>query len=84
MKTKQLANILLKVLGVFFLLTSLPFTIVQVGEIIQSMQLPPKNLATAWNELHYPMAGLCGFVINLLVFLFSHRIAGFLFKGEEE
>ena len=83
MKTKQFANVLIKLLGIHFCLEDIASFI---SEVLIALH---RLLAPAWNQhLDYEWAYVVSGIIRLLVGVFfilkSQKIADYLFKDEHE
>jgi hypothetical protein len=91
MKSKQLANVLIKIVGVSVFLHALPSFLSGffglLGPFLGFASSTTRS-GTPNYSLAYPiassLAGIISIVIAILVIIKSRRIAEFLFKDEEE
>jgi len=80
MKTKQLANILIKILGVSFFLHAIPSMV--SGFLMGLFSLGPSKMPSySWT---YAVGGGIQIAIAVLFIIKSRQIAEFLFKGQDE
>jgi hypothetical protein len=82
MKTKQLANILIKVLGLYFLLTGIPDILVLIGQLIVSVFSAGTGMpsgAAGWFWLCEPAIQ---FVFGMILIVRSRKVTEFLFKDD--
>jgi hypothetical protein len=92
MKSKQLANVLIKIVGVSVLLHALPSFLSGLfygllGPVLGFSSSTTRSGAPSYS-LAYPLAsglaGLVSIVIAVFVIIKSRQIADFLFKNEDE
>jgi len=83
MKTKQLANVLIKLLGIYFCLEGIPSVIsgVLMGLLGLFSSGPAKYSTYEWT---YAIGGGIQFVVGLFLVVKSRKIAEYLFKAEDE
>jgi hypothetical protein len=92
MKSKQLANVLIKIVGISVFLHAIPsflygFFYGLFGGILGFFSSTPRSGASSYS-LAYPLAsgsaGLISIIIAFFVIVKSRQIAEFLFKDEDE
>ncbi len=83
MKSKQLANVLFKVLGFSVCLYAIPSC---VSGVILELMRPPASGADieALRMLAYPIGAGIQFVIGAAIIATSRTISGWLFKDDDE
>ena len=82
MKTKQLANILIKILGLDVLVHGIPSIISGLLPVFQAMSSPGN---VYWNHYWiYPLSAAVSVVIGIYLVIKSRDVAAFLFKNEDE
>jgi len=83
MKTQQLANVFIKILGIYFILQYMTRFIAELFSSL-AMYIVHKDLQSLLIVLYsLGIGSIFVFVISLLLIIKSKAIAGFLFKGEE-
>ena len=81
MKTKQLANILIKILGIYFIVEAVPMIALKASVVYFTLK-PDLLLAKSYTLVF--VALLLQILIALFFLFKSKSIAGFLFKEEED
>jgi uncharacterized membrane protein (UPF0136 family) len=83
MKTKQLANILIKILGIYFSLEGIPSFIsgVLMGLLGLFSSVAAKYSTYEWT---YGIGGVIKLVVGIIFIVKSRKIAEFFFKDEDE
>jgi len=92
MKPRQLANVLIKILGISLILHAIPGFLTGVFVELFGFWLglagSPTKSSTSGVSLAYPLAsGLSAIivlVIAIILIAWSRKIAGFLFKDEDD
>ena len=82
MKTKQLANILIKILGLSVLVHSISSIISELLPFLQIMGANG-NLHSNYYWL-YPLSSVVSAIIGIYLLVKSRDVAAFLFKVEDE
>lgn len=83
MKSKQLANVLIKMLGLSICLYAIPGAASGVLYAISlSMKQNPKEDTTMW-MVSSGMGGIIQIVVGIIIIAMSQTIAGWMFKSEE-
>ena len=82
MKTKQLANILIKILGLSVLVHAIPSFINALIPMLQAIAHP---VIAIWNYYWLrPLADMVSVAIGIYLILKSRDVTAFLFKDEDE
>jgi hypothetical protein len=84
MKTKLLAHILIKIIGLYLLAESLPTTLGYLGQLLKLSEIHTPSFNILGLILSFLMSTLSRLALALLFIFKSKSIAGFLFKGEED
>jgi hypothetical protein len=92
MKSKQLANVLIKIVGISVFLHAIPsvcsgFFIGLFGAIFGFPSSATRSGASSYSltyPLAYGLAGVVAVVVAILVIVKSRKIADYLFKDEDE
>jgi hypothetical protein len=79
MKTKQLANILIKILGLSNLVRSIPAIITGLFNIVRA-----RGSGYPGDSWFYPVSSMVLAAIGILLIVKSRDVAAYLFKGEDE
>ena len=82
MKSKQLANILIKILGIYFFLEAIPSGISWMISGLLGLRNPASD--TAFTTIGCGLGFFLQGAIALYFVIKSSKIAGFLFKDENE
>jgi hypothetical protein len=84
MKSKQLANVLIKIIGLYVCLCAIPSLVVGICAVTSAVLAAPKSD----NLLSYALPEGIGAVIQVVVGIFlickSRKISEFWFKNEDE
>jgi hypothetical protein len=78
LKTKQLANVLIKILGLSVILNDIPSVL---ASLITFFQVPKGSGGSA---LLYLMAGMIAIVVGIVLIVTSRSVAEHLFKDDDE
>jgi zinc transporter ZupT len=82
MKTKQLANVLIKILGLSVLVHAIPSFLTALLPMLQAIGFPER---TAWNYYWlYLLADVVSVAIGIYLIAKSRNVAAFLFKDEND
>jgi hypothetical protein len=83
MKTKQLANILIKILGVYFFIGGIPSVISGLLMVLLGLfsSGPAKYASFQWT---YSIGGIIQLLVGIFIIAKSRKIAEFLCKGDDE
>ena len=84
MKSKQLANVIIKILGIFFMIQNLPVVVVKFLNINSMIWSHSPDWQSIKNLFIITMFGAIEILIVLWLILRSKTVAEFLFKNEEE
>lgn len=79
MKTKQLANVLIKILGLSVLVHSIPTIITGLFNIVRA-----RGVGSPGDYWFYPVSSVVLAAIGIYLIVKSQDVAAFLFKGENE
>ena len=79
MKTKQLANVLIKILGLSVCVHSVPGVISGLFSVARA-----KGGHVPGEYWFYPLPSLVSLAIGVYLIAMSWKVAAFLFKGEED
>jgi hypothetical protein len=78
MKTKQLANVLIKILGLSVVVHGLPSVL---SGLFGILQVPRGASGNYW---YYPVASVVTLLLGICLIIQSREVAAYLFKGEDE
>jgi hypothetical protein len=81
MKTKQLANILIKILGIYLIVEVVSNSATVIGSSISLITSKPSDLSL---PIGYAISVSLQILIAFVLITKSKSITGFLFKGEED
>lgn len=82
MKTKQLANILIKILGLSALVHGIPSFLAQ---LLPVLRVVGSHGNVYWNDYWvYPLSSAVSVAIGIYLIVKSRAVAAFLFKDESE
>ena len=81
MKTKQLANILIKILGIYLMVEVVSNSATVIGSSISLITSKTSDLSL---PIGYAISFILQILIAVLLITKSKSITGFLFKGEED
>jgi hypothetical protein len=86
MKTKQLANILIKILGLSVIIHGIPSVITGIPTMLHNMgrSSPGVNYTGVGYIWLYGFSSVILVVIGICLVVKSREVAAFLFKGEDE
>ena len=84
MKSKQLANVLIKILGLYLLAESLPTTLSYLGQLSKVSEIHTASFSIISLVSCFVLATLSKLAISLFFLFRIKSIAEFLFKNEEE
>jgi cytochrome c biogenesis protein CcdA len=85
MKSKQLANVLIKMLGLSVCLYAIQNCIAGILVAVTRQETIGSNLVAA--VLHivaYPIGAAVQFAIGIAIIIKSQKIAGWMFKGDQD
>ena len=83
MKTKQLANLLIKILGLSVVVHSIPTIVASLLSMLYAAGLGPGSQGMYPYFLHF-VPNLILFVIGIYLIVKSRDVAALLFKNEDE
>ncbi len=81
MKPRELANILIKILGLSVCLHAIPGF---VSGFLRGLTSPTRASSAAANNWTYAVGWLVYLIVGILLLVQSRSVAGVLFKGEDE
>jgi len=81
MKTKQLANVLIKILGLSVVVHSVPAIMTGLINIIREASIASRSPRDYW---FYPVLSLVLAALGICLIVMSRCVADFLFKSEDE
>lgn len=84
MKSKQLANVLIKIIGLYVCLCAIPRLVSGIAPLIAWVSGMPKWDNYLINFLADAIAGVIQFCIGMLLISKSRKLSEFWFKNEEE
>jgi uncharacterized membrane protein len=79
MKTKQLANVLIKILGLSVLVHSIPAIITGLFNMVRA-----RGVGSPGDYWFYPVSSVILTAIGIYLIVKSRDVAEFLFKNEDE
>ncbi len=79
MKSKQLANVLIKILGLSVLVHGIPATITGLFYIVRA-----RGVGSPGDYWIYPVSSVVLVAIGIYLIVKSRDVAEYLFKGDEE
>ena len=83
MKSRQLANVLIKILGISVCLYAIPSCV--TGIIVTVMQLPSSGGGfEVMRMVSYAIGAGVQFAIGIAIIFLSQKISGWLFKSDDE
>ena len=78
MKTKQLANVLIKILGLSVVVHGIPSIF---SGLFTILQVPRGSSGNYW---YYPVASVITLGVGIYLIIKSRDVAEYLFKGDDE
>jgi hypothetical protein len=85
MKSKQLANVLIKVIGLYVCLSSIPGCVSGVLIALTQLGSPKSDTADmAMRMVAYSVGDVVQVVVGVILIIKSRELAEFWFKGDDE
>ena len=84
MKTQQLANVLIKILGIFFIFENLPVIVSMLLNVVSMMRSDSPDHHYISDLFAISGFGAIQVAIAICSVFWSKRMAGFIFRNEED
>jgi len=84
MKTQQLANVFIKILGIFFIFENLPVIVAMLLNVVSTIRSDLPEQHSISDLFASSGFGAIQVAIAICSVFWSKRIAGFLFRNEED
>ena len=82
MKSKQLANVLIKIVGLYICLCAIPGLVLGIGAVLAAAGAVKWN-DTMWYEGSQGMGAVIQSVVGMLLITTSRKLAAYWFKDDE-
>jgi hypothetical protein len=83
MKTKQLANVLIKILGLSICIYAIPSFVLGILVMLSDSDGSTRNI-TVWGISVNVVSAAVQVVVGIVIISLSQKIAGLMFKSDEE
>jgi hypothetical protein len=84
MKPRQLANVLIKVAGLYICVSNIPGLVYGIFAVYMQDALRPNGSEMGFGILSYVGSAIIGLVLGILLIVKSQKLAAFWFKNDEE
>ena len=83
MKSKQLANVLIKIVGLYVCLVAIPYIVSGIAAALSML------IAHKWNDMSFEVfsdggGGVIQMIVGIMLVIKSQKLADFWFKNEAE